>query len=350
MTNALHSAGTQHDSYNNLHGGESHDTIGRNGQRDREIEDQDTNTDILPRTTISNIIGSQLRLPEFERVSFRSYLPDPGAMVHYFPTTFAAPLQNPVTARIFTHWVYVVAPGLSIFEQHIPNPQSAFLQPGVSLTGPQNVWTYTVTLMSLSCQLLLHALLALSSLHIAKVSNGPLAPSHIHYHLALRRLRKALEDDQQRADVTTLVATLLLAYFETMSAEVQKWGNHVRGARNLLKEIDFEDLRDCLENYEEDIDIEMVMENSSQPYRRQVKRVRRKRDKNLSVVQTITPFILGTKVRDGRGSSDANKYSAERSKATNLKKLERCHLQADMFWWFAKMDAYHAILGGNPLT
>jgi len=176
------------------------------------------------------------------------------------------------------------------------------------------------------------------------------APSHVHYHLALRRLRKALEDDQQRADVTTLVATLLLAYFETMSAEVQKWGNHVRGARNLLKEIDFEDLRDCLENYEEDVDIEMVVENNSQPYPRQVRRVRRKRDKNLSVVQTITPFILGTKVRDGRGSSGAYKHSTGGPKVTNLKKLERCHLQADMFWWFAKMDAYHAILGGNPLT
>ena len=221
-------------------------------------------------------------LDEHSRISFRSFLPDASMLATYSPTLAANPLLNTTTATIFCHFVYVLGPSMSLFERGPASP------PGAGLHGPQNVWSYTVPMLALAHPPLLHAILALASLHIAKLTRGPAAPAMTHYNMALRRLGAAIASDRYRGHVAKLAATLMLAYYETMAAEHDKWSSHIHGAKQLLAEIDF--------------------------------------------------------ARVARGPD------ADARRPRSRKESDHLRLQADMFWWYAKMDCYQSLLSGCPLV
>src|SRR5438046_2366963 len=86
---------------------------------------------------------------------------------------------------------------------------------------------------------LLHAMLALGSLHMAKLQNGPITAPLKHYHLALRRVGKAVSLPTRRGQLATLAATMLLGFFEIMNADHNKWIGHVLGTKLLLQGVDF---------------------------------------------------------------------------------------------------------------
>ncbi|CAZ82089.1 unnamed protein product [Tuber melanosporum] len=261
----------------------------------------------------------------------------------------SSPLMNHTTAKIFCHFIYVLGPSLSLFERHPPNPHVAFT-PGAGLSGPQNVWSYTVPMLSLSHPPLLHAILALSSLHISKLTRGPTHPSLLHYHIALRRLGKAIASDKHRGHAATLTATLVLGYYETMAAEHDKWSSHIHGAKQLLKEIDFDKLNRRVSTMEEERadggqgSYESA-ESALQPSLLRLRRMRRppvavanEADKNL------TAFMMGKSKRRLYGSGKRPDAPFSR------KEEETMQLQEDMFWWFAKMDCYQSVLSGCPLV
>ena len=86
---------------------------------------------------------------------------------------------------------------------------------------------------------LLHAILALAALHIAKLQGDHITASLKHYSISLRRIGKSVSHPARKNRLATLAAALVLALYECWCADHQKWSNHLLGARMLLKEIDF---------------------------------------------------------------------------------------------------------------
>ncbi|KAI5848836.1 fungal-specific transcription factor domain-containing protein [Tricharina praecox] len=304
------------------------------------------------RQQISQILEPFSRhLDEHSRISFRSFLPEPGVLATYRPTLSSSPLMNPITAKIFCHFVYVLGPSMSLFERYPPNPHIAFT-PGAGLHGPQNVWSYTVPILSLSHPPLLHAILALSSLHISKLTHGPSEPSLLHYHIALRRLGKAIASDRHRGHVATLAATLMLAYYETMAAEHDKWSSHIHGAKQLLREIDFERVTrrvELIDDEEASGEVQGDAQYAATPGRPSMLAMRKIRRQMISedVDETLQTYLMGGKRRRGT-IHKSNKRTADRP--FTKKELDNLKLQADMFWWYAKMDCYQSLLSGCPLV
>jgi hypothetical protein len=305
------------------------------------------------RQQISHILEPFSRhLDEHSRISFQSFLPDAGVLATYHPTLSSSPLMNPITAKIFCHFVYVLGPSMSLFERYPPNPHLAFT-PGAGLHGPQNVWSYTIPILSLSHPPLLHAILALSSLHISKLTKGPDQPSLLHYHIALRRLGKAIASDRHRGHVATLAATLMLAYYETMAAEHDKWSSHIHGAKQLLKEVDFDRVTkrvELLDEEEANVDQNCGDAQYAAQGRPSLLAMRKMRRQLISddVDDSLKAYLMGTKNRRGSTAGQKSKNKAERP--FSKKELDHLRLQADMFWWYAKMDCYQSLLSGCPLV
>jgi hypothetical protein len=113
---------------------------------------------------------------------------------------------------------------------------------GVAPAVQQSLWTYTLPLKALSNQGLLHAMLALASLQIAKLQGASLTPSYKHYAYSLKRLSRNLGHPKKRLSVSTLATSMLLAYYEVWTAEHVKWSTHLVGAAQLLTELDFRSL------------------------------------------------------------------------------------------------------------
>lgn len=325
-----------------------------------ELDEMMLDTDgvaISPRSHISNIIEPHSRhLNEYSRISFRSFLPDLGVLTAYYPNMSSSPLMNSTTAKIFCHFVYVLGPSLSLFERQPPNPHIAFT-PGAGLHGPQNVWSYTIPMLSLSHPPLMHAILALSSLHISKLTKGPTHPSLLHYHLALRRLGKAISNDKHRGHVATLAATLLLGYYETMAAEHDKWSSHIHGAKQLLKEIDFDRVARRVEvldeeerskqhnpNLQQEQEQQPELQQQNQPSLLRLRKMRRQQVYD-EVDEDFAALLSGGKTRK------RSLRLGRRGEGTfSTKELDMVQLQADMFWWFAKMDCYQSLISGCPLV
>ncbi|KAJ4288438.1 hypothetical protein N0V90_011673 [Kalmusia sp. IMI 367209] len=106
-----------------------------------------------------------------------------GVLSHYKAEQVANPLKNPKTARVFAHFIHVTGPSLSIYERNPRNPTSIF--EGPTPPSQQNLWTYILPLKALNHQGLLHAMLALASLHIARLQRASVTPSYKHYGLKI---------------------------------------------------------------------------------------------------------------------------------------------------------------------
>ena len=118
-----------------------------------------------------------------------------GILASYKAEYVANPLKNPKTARVFAHFIHVTGPvglpalfsstcltrlqSLSIYERNPRNPTSLF--EGPTPPSQQNLWTYILPLKALNHQGLLHAMLALASLHIARLQRASVTPSYKHY-------------------------------------------------------------------------------------------------------------------------------------------------------------------------
>ena len=71
--------------------------------------------------------------------SFTSFIDGPDMLTTYMPTPQSTPLRDPITARIFYHFVNVTGPCISLFERHPANPSLVFQ--GVPVPkSQQNIW------------------------------------------------------------------------------------------------------------------------------------------------------------------------------------------------------------------
>ena len=145
--------------------------------------------------------------------SYHAFLDKPNILATYIPRFSASPLMDAGTARIFCHFVTATGPLLSAYGRNPVNPSLIFSGQPVP-KSQQALWTYTLPTLALSNQGLLHAILALASLQIARLQEAPLTVPIKHYQFALRRVAKAVATPTKRASIPTLAATLLLGHFE----------------------------------------------------------------------------------------------------------------------------------------
>ena len=116
------------------------------------------------------IVVAQQARQENRNLRFRSitsFIDRPNMLATYIPSPQSSPLNDSMTARLFCHFINVTGPSMSMFERHPVNPSLIFQGQPVP-KSQQHIWTYTFPTLAFHNQGLLHAMLALASLHIAK--------------------------------------------------------------------------------------------------------------------------------------------------------------------------------------
>ena len=206
---------------------------------------------------------------------------------------------------------------------------------------------------------LCHAMLAMASLHIAKLENSPITVSLRHYHIAIRKLAKNVGSSTRRKQLATLATTLLLGFYEVISADHSKWCDHLLGAHQLVKQIDFAGITRYLKTkkaymaklppqnsyYHGDMgsDAAIIYGDDSMGDSGQ--------SMNDEVDENLVGIIMGKQIRyaeygqiieDPDGPYMGNKRYTQRE-------LDLFDTQQDLFWWYTKQDVFQSILSQNRL-
>ncbi|KAL9600333.1 MAG: hypothetical protein Q9219_003283 [cf. Caloplaca sp. 3 TL-2023] len=286
--------------------------------------------------------------------SLTNFLNEPNVLSSYRPSWSASPLMDPQTARVFCHFVTATAPTLSLHNRHPTNPSVMFTGAPVP-PFQRSLFTYTLPTMALTNQGLLHAQLALASLHIAKLQQTSAAPSLKHYHFALRRVAKAVGHPTRRREIATLAATLLLGFFEVTTAEHNKWNSHLAGARELILEIDFAGMTKRINAYKAETELmkKRGMHDYGHGHRYDFQRRMSfdilRTDKDID--ENLVSILLGYRVRYDEYGHVANISEPPSHYHLPLtpKDVENFEIQCDLYWWYAKQDMYQSLISGNHL-
>lgn len=267
-----------------------------------------------------------------------------GFLEKYRVERVANPLKNEATARVFAHFISATGPSLSIFERHPRNTSVLFNQGQVPLSQ-QGLWTYTLPMAALHHQGLLHAMLALASLHIARLQGASSTPSMQHYAWALKKIHGAVSNPESRLKLTTIAASMLLGFYEIMTADHMKWNTHLAGAKQLFVETDFVRMTREFRR----LKAERAAKHNLGQKRRFSSEEPYSQDSLLDQIPDISERLVsemvGRAVRyDGHGSVElpASAIPPE----LDLTKFE---MLKDLYWWYCKQDVYQSIVSGNDL-
>jgi hypothetical protein len=267
-----------------------------------------------------------------------------GILTDYKPEAVASPLRNPATARVFAHFISVTGPSLSIYERH-PLNTSVLFTPGEIPFSQQGLWTYTMPMAALHHQGLLHAMLALASLHIARLQNESPTPSMKHYSWSLKRIHSCVSNVKKRYKLTTIAATMLLGFYEIMTAEHTKWNMHLTGSKQLFLETDFVTMSRQFRK----LKMERLFRaqrgedfnNTSPPLRA--------RDEILDQISDVDDRIVSEFAGKAVRYDDHGQIVTQNKKLPPDLDLGRFEILRDLYWWYLKQDAYQSIISGNPL-
>ena len=280
--------------------------------------------------------------------SVEAFLNQPNVLATYAPRYSTSPLMDEATARIFCHFVTATGPLMSAYGRHPVNP--ALLFSGIPVPKCQQaLWTYTIPMMAISNQALLHAILAVASLNIARLQQAPLTVPIKHYQYALRRVAKAVATPGKRTAMATVAATILLSQFEILSAEHSKWHSHLAGARQLLTEIDFAQWTDRI-----------LHERSRKAAAERVNGATRYTFPSYTDTlpwipepgsndEAILTKIIGTSRRtDFHGKKQETKPSKSNRPITE-KEMDDFQTYRDLFWMYTKIDNIQSFVSGRRL-
>ncbi|KAL8639340.1 MAG: hypothetical protein Q9228_003619 [Teloschistes exilis] len=322
-------------------------------------DEEDANGELIMSDATASHLGLILAPAASQgRERFRSltnFLNEPNVLSSYRPSYTASPLMDPETARVFCHYVTATAPTLSIHNRHAVNPSVRMFMGEPVPAYQRSLFTYTLPMMALSNQGLLHAQLALASLHIAKLQQTPPTPSLKHYHYALRRVAKAVGHPTKRREITTLAATLLLGFYEVTTAEHNKWNSHLAGARELILEIDFAGMTKRINAYK--AETKATAKGNMYDYR-QVQYDRGQRRMSFDILrtdkevdETLINIMTGYKTKyDEYGRViDPSAPTPGYLNPLTPKEVENFEIQCDLYWWYAKQDMYQSLISGNRL-
>lgn len=308
-----------------------------------------------PSSDLGLMLAMSANQNEVKLRSMNNFLNEPNILSTYSPPYTASPLMDPQTARVFCHFITATGPTLHVSERHPSNPTILFSGRPVP-KSQRSLWSYTLPMLGLNHQGLLHAMLALSSLHISKLQQTSPTPSLRHYHCALRRVAKALGDPKRRRQTATLAATLLLGYYEVTTAEHNKWNSHLSGARELIMDIPFARMARRIEAHRcqrEEIDAKMRQmhaysdgyDHPALPPNESPGRGERQLDENL--IGTIMGWT--TRYNEYGQIVDDGDHASTPEKPLTPNEIDDFEIQCDLFWWYAKQDTYQSIISGNRL-
>ncbi|KAH5089444.1 hypothetical protein HBH72_229680 [Parastagonospora nodorum] len=275
-----------------------------------------------------------------------------GLLTNYKPEYAASPLRNLQVARVFAHYIHVTGPSVSIYER---NPRNSTMIFEDSIPAEQqSLWTYTLPLKALGNQGLLHAMLALASLQIARLQGASLTPSYKHYAYSLKRLSRSLGHPKKRLSLSTLANSMLLAYYEVWTAEHVKWSTHLVGAAQLLIELDFRSLTREARR----LKAAQNAEDRQFPYQNSEILIDQKHfnktleERAMMPDQNLVSAIIGKKVNYDDFGMIVEETGARYETKTNLPDkldLQTFETLQDLYWWYARHDAFQSIVSGNPL-
>lgn len=312
------------------------------------------------RDDLGLLVALQARQGEATARTFTTFLNEPNILATYRPSPVASPLMDPKTARIFCHFVTVTGPSMAIYERHPANPSVLFTGTPVPISQ-RGLWTYTLPMLALNHQPLMHAILALASLHIAKLQGTTIIASLKHYHMALRRVAKYVSIQDKRSEVSTLAATLLLGFWEVISAEHAKWNSHLLGARQLIVETDFAGMTKRIKENKAERDRtrrgSVSIGADGRPVFHPNKARRLDSDAYLDLYQEVdenlVSLFMGRSVRYdeyGQVVEESPRREAPQPKnQIRVRDVEDYEIRRDLFWWFARQDVYQSILSGGGL-
>jgi len=213
----------------------------------------------------------------------------------------------------------------------------------------QGLWTYILPMKALHHQGLLHAMLAMSSLHIARIEGASATPSMQHYAWALKYIHKcvASPNKKKRLAVTTIAASMLLGFYEIFTADHMKWNTHLMGAKQLFVETDFATMtRQYRRLKQEKMAMEQMFGHSSD-FSLQLGGLCREDglDQVIDVDDAVISRLSGREVRyDQQGHVED-----PQTRIPQKLDIKRFEILKDLYWWYCRQDAYQSIVSGNPL-
>ncbi|ESZ98711.1 hypothetical protein SBOR_0949 [Sclerotinia borealis F-4128] len=284
--------------------------------------------------------------------SFTSLINRSDMLSAYNPSLRLSPLNDSMTARIFCHFINVTGPSISMFERNPANPSLIFQGKSIP-SSQQHIWTYTVPMLALKNEALLHAILAIASLHIAKLQNSHITASLKHYAIALRRIAKSVNIPGRREQPAILAATMLLSFYECWCADHQKWSNHLLGTRTLVRDIDFTGMTHHLKIMRAQLrneDRARYREEQIHMGTTYFEDKRRFAASLEDVDENIVGVLMGRRLRYdeyGHIIDDVSDHTEDR--VYSPKDIETYEMQRDLVWWYFKQDVYQSILGGGKL-
>lgn len=274
----------------------------------------------------------------------------PGVIDHYRPERVANPLNNEATARVFNHFITSTGPMLSVFERRMKSTEAVSREDETSVPQ-QSTWSYTLPMMALHDQGVLHAMLALSSLHIAKLQGASTTPSFKHYAYALKKIRRAVATQERRHQITTLAATLLIAFYEVMTAAHVSWSTLLVGAKQLISEVDFIGTTRRLRAWK--IKRAMEIKHSHVEYALaygSIKGPSLPQDAYLGGFEDVDMGLLATFCGAPIPYAEYGAQNHDQPNETFTEsQLRDCEVLQDLYWWYCRQDMIHALISGDDL-
>jgi hypothetical protein len=197
-------------------------------------------------------------------------------------------------------------------------------------------------------------MLALASLQIARLQGASVTPSYKHYAYSLKRLVRNLGNPKKRLSITTLATSLLLAYYEVWTAEHVKWSTHLVGAAQLIKELDFRSLtREARRLKAAHMAEERHFPRQNPEMLIDQKLFNKSLEERAMVPdEKLVSTIIGKQVNYDDFGMIVEENGARCEKKTNLPEkldLQNFETLQDLYWWYARHDAFQSIISGNPL-
>ncbi|KAJ9669807.1 hypothetical protein H2201_000193 [Coniosporium apollinis] len=276
-----------------------------------------------------------------------------GILDYYRAERVANPLRNEKTARVFAHFINSTGPSLSISERKARNTSALFSESPVPMSQ-QSLWTYTLPMMALNHQGLLHAMLALASLHIAKLQGASVTPSFKHYAYALKRIHHCVGHPKKRHQVTTLAASLLLGFYEVMTADHLKWSSHLFGAKQLLVEIDYQGMtKEYRRQKAKKAAHEQNFARDNPELLIQQRQLARPYSLNDDLPdEGLVSTLIGRKLRYDEYGQIIEEPGSNPPPTNSIPQpfdINKYEIFQDLFWWYCKQDVFQSIVSGNRL-
>lgn len=193
---------------------------------------------------------------------------------------------------------------------------------------------------------LLHAMLALASLHIARLQEASVTPSMQHYAWSLKRIHKAVGNPASRLKLTTIAASMLLGFYEVTSADHMKWNMHLAGSRQLFVETDFASMTSEVQRMKMNRAVSQSRRKEHMQYSPEEPSSRDDLlDQIPDIDERIISLFLGREVRYG----DHGRIESHYAGIPTPLDLSKFEILKDLYWWYCKQDVYQSIVSGNKL-